>query len=178
MGRKTDKEFEKVERELEKIELELVEKSPHHFSTRDVVNAFFGAFLVAITFIFKGNFIRMAFSLPWENVVFVVLFTLLFLSAEIYFIGYKKVTDKNNRKPFQFLFKRLVTFYGVGILVSGLLIFLFNIEHIAVSDFLLSNAFGMQGIPASVENIQKLLLILAFPASIGAGISDLVKKYY
>lgn len=173
-----NKELKKVENELKKIELELVEKHPHHFSTRDVINAFFGAFLVAITFVFKGNFMRMAFSLPWFNVSAIIIFTLLFLTAETYFIGFKKVPNKKRRRPLQFLTKRIITFYGMGILVSALLIFLFDIEHIAVSQHLLADTFGMEGVNASVENVQKLLFVLAFPAAIGAGISDLVKKYY
>ncbi len=173
-----NKGLKKVEYELKKIELELLEKHPQHFSTRDVINAFFGAFLMAITFIFKGNFMRMAFSLPWFNILALILFTFLFLAAETYFIGYKKVPNKAKRKPIQFLFKRIITFYGMGIIVSTLLIFMFNIDHIAVSPELLTHTFEMKGISASPENVQKLLLVLAFPAAIGAGISDLVKKYY
>ncbi len=160
MARKNN-ELLKVERELKKIEQNL-EKYPGHFSGRDIVNAFFGALIFSLTFIFKGNFLEMSFLLPWSNVLMVISANILVLIGETYFIGYKRVIDKRRRPLLQFMAKRVVTFYAISLVVSAMLIHLFNMDSFAATE----------------DEVRKLLFILTMPSSMGAAIANLVKKYY
>jgi len=137
------------------------ELPPEHFSVKDIVRSFFGAAFIGSTFIFTRTLVEISPLLDTLRILIIIFSTVGILTAEIYFIGYQRVEDKNKRHFGQFWFKRLVTFYSVGILVSAYLAFIYNITFLV-------------GPP---ENIAKLILAASMPCSIGASITDLLKKY-
>lgn len=137
------------------------ELPPEHFSAKDVVRSFFGAFFIGSTFIFTRTLVEISPLLDSYRIMFIVLSTIGILTAEIYFIGYQRVEDKSTRPFVQFWLKRLVTFYAVGILVSACLAFIYNITSLV----------------GPAENIVKLIVAASMPCSIGASITDLLKKY-
>ncbi len=139
----------------------LKELPPEHFSVKDIVRSFFGAAFIGSTFIFTRTLVEISPFLDGLRIFFIVLSTIGILTAEIYFIGYQRVENKNKRHFAQFWIKRLLTFYSVGILVSAYLAFIYNITFLV----------------GSPENIAKLILAASMPCSIGASITDLLKKY-
>ena len=134
-----------------------------HFSSKDIIISFFGAFLVAAGFIFKGNLLFISQKLDILHMSLIVIATMLVLSAEIYFIGYSKVKNKKERPFLPFLIKRIITTYSVSIIVCIALVMLYNIDN------LIANGDHM--------NMLKILISVSFPASIGAAASDLFKKF-
>jgi len=150
-----------IKRDVEKIKQELIDKTPEHFSRKDVLRAFMGSLFLAFSVAFSGNIINIANKIPDNHLYMVFLFIMILLTAEIYFIGYSRVADKQNRKFGQFWIKRLLAFYFVALIVS----------------FMIAYVFGLIYLVDSLNHYYKLIIIISGPASIGASISDLLKKY-
>lgn len=155
------RELRKVDYDVEILKRRLVEREIEHFSVRDILNAFFGAFIVGLTFMLKGLLIEIGTSLPWINVFLIVTTTLFILSMQVYFIGYTRVKNKHTRKLGQFLVKRVIATYAVSLFVSFFLMYL----------------FGMGRYLVTTENIMRLGFILSMPCAIGAAIVHLIKRY-
>lgn len=150
-----------IKNDIQKIRRELVDKTPEHFNQKDVLRAFMGSLFLAFSVAFSSNVVTAAKKIPDEHIKLVVVFTLVILIAEIYFIGYQRVDNKSKRKFGQFCVKRLFVFYLVAILVSIMITYIFGLVYILDSS----------------EQYYKMVLIISGPASIGASISDLLKKY-
>ena len=155
------RELRKVDYDVEILKRHLVEREIEHFSVRDILNTFFGAFIVGLTFMLKGLLIEIGTSLPWINVFLIVTTTLFILSMQVYFIGYTRVKNKHARKLGQFLVKRVITTYTVSLIVSFFLLYL----------------FGMVRYLITLENVMRLGFILSMPCAIGAAIVNLIKRY-
>lgn len=134
---------------------------PEHFSMKDIIRSFFGAAFIGSTFIFTRLLVEVTPLLDAWHVGAIIVSTIAILTAEIYFIGYERVENKAARPFGQFWIKRLLTFYAVSIVVSAYLALIYNI-------------FALVG-PA--ENVVKLIIAMSMPCSIGASITDLLKKY-
>ncbi|RJQ15634.1 DUF2391 family protein [Candidatus Woesearchaeota archaeon] len=161
MDLKLEQDIRDMHTDIKHIRRHLVEKEPDHFSKRDIVSAFFGAIFMGLTFLFKGLLIQVGLNIPWGSIAIIVTSTIFILSTQIYFIGYKRVSNKEERHFGQFLVKRLFTIYGIALIVSFYLLYIFN--------FLV--------LVGSLANLAKLTLILSMPCAIGAAIGDLLKKY-
>ncbi len=159
---KEEKEIRKIEYDMELLRRKLIEKVPEHFSMRDFVNAFFGALLIGLTFIFKGALVRTIAVMGTARLMLVILATFVILIAEIYFIGYSRVKHKERRHFGQFLTKRLFSLYFTSLLVSILLVYIFGVNSIAGNNF----------------EALKIVFVLAMPCAIGAAIPSLLKQYY
>ena len=134
-----------------------------HFSRHDIIISFFGALLVASGFIFKGNVLEISENLNLPRILLIVVVTILILLGEIYFIGYSRVRDKKRRPFAKFAAKRLVTVYSMCLFVGLIMAMLYNL-------------YSLMG-DGSITQIFKLVLAIAFPASIGATLTDLLKKF-
>lgn len=159
--RKEKKELDNIDKQVFELKEKLLEKRPEHFGKRDIVNAFFGALLVGITFVFKGNLIDIGIRMSLYHVIAIVIGTIFILTAQIYFIGYSRVINKKERPFGQFWVKRLSTLYGISIIVSLYLIYIFGIDQ------LLGN----------IPNLIKIAVIITMPSAIGAAIPSLIKQY-
>lgn len=156
-----EQEISEIKKEVLAIKKRLVEKVPEHFSKQDAVNAFFGALFLGLTFLFKGALIQVGLNITWDNIAIIITSTLFILSTQIYFIGYKRVHNPEERPFGQFLIKRLFTVYGIAFIVSFYLLYI----------------FGFLVLVGTFANLIKLTLILSMPCSIGAAVGDLLKKY-
>ena len=139
-------------------------EEPARFSKRDIVDAFFGALFLGVTFSVKGLLIDISLALKSINMIMIPLFTLVILTAEIYYIGYSRVKKKAERRFGQFWMKRIVSFYIIAILTSFLLIYLFGLNN-------------LPAIANNPENITRLVVLISLPCSIGAAITDLIKRF-
>lgn len=165
--KRIEKEEKKIEREVLKIQHEIgeieskVEKEPYKFGFEDIIESFVGAFTIGITFLFKGALLPISQALTIQKAWAVIFVTLILLGTEIYFIVYKKVTDKKARPVISFVTKRLIGIYTVSICTSFILAWVFNIIPHNVS---------------SPEGMFMLLATLGMPTALGAAAVDLFRK--
>ena len=157
------REVKVIDSQVHKIQEELVERTPTKFASKDIARSFFGALVVAFGFVLKGAMVKTAVRMDGGHVIAIIIFSIIALIFEIYYFGYRKIKNKHNRKPFQFIMKRLPTFYLISILVSTGLIFLYGVNN---------NALIM-----NQTDVIRVIVSVSLPASIGAGFSDLLKKY-
>lgn len=158
---KEEKELEEIKNIIISMKNKVLEKRPSHFSRRDIINAFFGSLIIGLTFVLKGALIQTALNISWYHLEAIVVVTLMILFVEIYFIGYSRVSDKSHRTFGQFMTKRMLTLYGISILVSFFLVYLFNVNTLVP---------GFYG-------TMKLVVILSMPSAIGAAVPNLLKQY-
>lgn len=156
------REIDDIEEKVTELKFALVDKTPPHFSAKVVARAFFGALLIGITFILKGEIIKTSSILSPAHFLAIFFVTVFILVLEIYYLGYRKVPNKEERKPVQFILKRLVAFYGIGLFVSALLVFL----------------YGMNLQVDSMSAVFKVIMIVSLPCSFGAGMGDLIRRYF
>lgn len=154
-------EDDAIKKDVEKIKKELIDKTPDHFSQKDVLRSFMGSLFLAFSVAFSSSILNASKIIPRTHVYLVIIFTIIILTAEIYFIGYQRVENKYTRKFGQFWIKRLIVFYVVALMVS----------------FVLAYIFGLVYLVESPEHFYNLIILISAPASIGASISDLLKKY-
>ncbi len=162
MAKKTKEEveIEKIESEIELLREKLLEKRPEHFSVRDVVTSFFASTILGLTFVFNGALVERVENLTNSKVFLIFISTLLVLTAQIYFIGYSRVKDRKERPFGQFWIKRLVTFYGIALVTSLFLVYLFSINQFI-----------------GLGKLTALVMALAMPCAVGAAIPNLIRQY-
>ena len=130
-----------------------------HFSREDFFYSFFGALFVGFVFMSKGFLIDIAKNINNTHLIAITILTVIFTTIQIYFVGYTQVQDKMHRSFKEFWGKRFITVYISSILVSLLLIYVYGIDKMIGS-----------------ENVIKAVIAFSMPCSLGATLSDLVKK--
>ena len=151
----------KIEKNLIEVKEMIAEKRPpEHFGAQDIIYSFFGALIVGLTFVLKGLLIQAGTTLRWENVILIVLTTLLILTFEIYFVGYRRVKHKERRPFLQFWLKRVVSIYVISVAVSFMIAYLFGINYMV----------------GSTEVLMKIVFAVSMPCAIGAAFTDLLKR--
>ncbi len=161
--KKEEREIGQIERDIELLRGKLIEKHPSHFSTRDIINTVFGALIIGLTFIMKGAVVPTAERLTPNHALLIVLSTVVILTSEIYWIGYSRVgsDERRHRNFFQFWGKRLVTLYGIAIIVSIYLVYIFGVDRFF----------------ADQQGVFNVVILLSMPCAVGAAIPHLLKKY-
>ena len=159
--RREEKELQEIDNAVLLMREKMIEKHPSKFSGRNVINAFFGALIIGLTFTFKGNLIGVVHSVRLIHIVLIILSTLIILTAEIYFISYTRVKNKKERPFYKFWAKRTITLYIVTLLVSIYLV------HI----------FGLNSFFDNFFETLKMVIVISMPCSIGAAIPSLLKQY-
>ena len=150
-----------IEREIHNLYEKLYEKRHSHFHFRDIINAFVGSLILGLTFVFKGSLIDLSLTLTKVNLSFIILVTAVILTFQIYFMGYSRVKYKQRRRFGQFWAKRFFTLYFIAILVSFVLVYLFNMDAVA----------------GNFTNVIKIVIAVSMPCAIGAAIPSLLKHY-
>jgi len=158
------KKEEELIQDIRTIKNKLVEREPKPFGFRDIIHAFFGSLIFGLTFALKGLLVEVGLLLTAAQQILIVISTLIILTIEIYFIGYRRVRAKEERKFLQFWLKRLITFYLVAILVSFFIIYVYGL-------------YNLPTVGGSLSNMLKLVVVVSMPAAVGAGLADLVKRY-
>ncbi|MGM5484325.1 MAG: DUF2391 family protein [Nanobdellota archaeon] len=157
------KEVGKIGHKVDVLKERFVDKTPNKFSMRDVARSFFGAMVVAFGYVLKGATVSTAVRMSQTHVLTLIFASLFILTLEIHYFGCRKIKNKKQRKPLQFILKRLPTFYLVSLIVSAGLVFIYGINY----DALITGPY----------DVYKVIIAVSFPASLGAGLSDLLKKY-
>jgi len=163
MKKEQDEIDKEILRKIDKLEDKLLEKKPSHFRKRDVVNATFGSLLFGLPFISKGLLLDISLKLSATNLFWIIVCTAVMLSVEIYYIAYSRVpkSDRPHRHFGQFWLKRFTTIYGIAILTSLFLVYLYGINSLA----------------GSFENIVKIVVATSFPCAVGAAVPSLLKQF-
>ena len=145
---------------ISNLKEKVIDKTPHKFSKKDIINSIFGSLTVGLTFVFKGAILRTVKTLNIIHIEFIILATFAILIAEIYFVAYSRVKEKSQRNFGEFMTKRLFTLYFVSILSSFFLIYIFNID----AQF------------ANFKELMKLVIALSMACSVGAAIPSVLKR--
>jgi len=156
--------IDEIKKGVDELRERLLIAEPAHFSKRDLVDAFFGALFLGVTFTIKGLLIQVSKALDGLHLFLIIISTLIILTAEIYFIGYSKVKKKSQRRFGQFWLKRIVAFYFVAVITSAFLTYLFGLNLLPD----INNDFF---------SVFRLVVLISLPCAIGAAITDLIKKY-
>ncbi len=156
------KENHELLRELIEIKKYIKGKTPpEHFSLKHIASAFLGSLLVGLPFMFRSLLFDVSLALTSDRLFLIIAVTLALLTAEIYFIGYSKVRDKTRRTFGQFWLKRIFTYYGISILVSFFLVYIYGINYFV----------------GTFDNVFKIVIAVSLPCALGASLSDLLGKY-
>ncbi len=148
-----------IHKEVDLLYEKLLIRKPEHFSYNDVFTALFAASLFSVL-LFNQLLLQLALSLSFGHLTAIIIGTCLILTLEIYYISYSRV-DEKQRRPFgQFWAKRFFTIYGVTILMSTMMVYLYNLDAVA----------------GTVYNVARIAIAASFPASIAAGATALSGK--
>ncbi|MBN1385929.1 DUF2391 family protein [Candidatus Woesearchaeota archaeon] len=158
---KEKREMDEILKDIKLLEEKLIEKKPDLFSSKDIIYAVFGSLVIASGFAFKGALVRTVNLMTALNVIWIISLTLIVLTLEIYFISYQRVPNKQERRFGQFWAKRFFTLYAISLIVSFMMIYIFGVNH----------SFQEHA------TVFKAVITISFPASIGAAIPTLLKKY-
>lgn len=161
--RPVKEEIEEIKKDVKKIETVLLDRTPPHFSAKDIVNAFFGALIIGLTFILKGAVVATAINLTPTHIFAILMSTVLTLIAETYFISWTKVKNKKGRGLAQFLLKRVSALFVVAFVVSTYLVYILGVNNLGL-------------IANSPINVMKLIVLVSMPCAVGAAIPGLLTK--
>ncbi len=153
--------IDQIARDVYVLRERLVERVPGHFGMNHIMTSFFGALFFGFTFVLKGLLFQVGLALSNFHLVLITITTWVLLSAEIYFVGYLRVPDKDRRPFGQFWTKRIISYYLISLFVAFLLLFVYGITEIVGDPY----------------HVFKLVVAVSFPAAIGAAVADLLGKY-
>ncbi len=161
--KKIEDEMGKIERDIEFLREKLLEKHPSHFSNRDIINTFFGSLIIGLTFIMKGAVVATAKQLSRQHLLLIVISTIAILTCEIYWIGYSRVSRRERKKRgfFQFWAKRITALYGIALIVSVYLVYIFGVNQFFITQ----------------QGVFNIVILMSMPCAVGAAIPHLLKKY-
>lgn len=137
-----------------------MKREPPRFTRDDFARAFFGSFIAAVTFLFKGSMVSFSIQMSVFSTMAVALLTCLLLTVEIYVLGYKYVQDRKRRPFLEFWAKR---FFSI-ILSSFLAI------------YLLMFAYGIQDIVGDPTLLFKVAIAVLLPAATAGGAVEILRK--
>ncbi len=122
---------------------------------RDIMQIVVGASILAIPVGFTEETWDLGKRLPFQNVLALTLISLFFIAAFVYFNFYRFVL-KNHISEY---IKRVLAIYTISLVIVGALLTI-----IQVCPWGIDNALAL-----------KRIIIVAFPASMGAAVSDSIK---
>ena len=150
-----------IAKDVKQIRDYLLFKEPEHFSAKRIVAAFFGALFLGLTFTLKGLLFEVSQAMSKQEVTLIIIGTIAILTAEIYFVGYKRVRRKKQRKFGQFWIKRMLAYYAIAIFVATVLVHMYGLQNFAVSQ----------------EHMINMIIAVSLPCATGAAAADLLEKY-
>jgi uncharacterized membrane protein len=122
---------------------------------RDITQILLGSALLSLPIAFTEEVWELGISLPWINIILLLITSLSLISFYVYYNFYRR-HFKNN---FLIFLKRILITYIISLLISGLILFL----------------IGKFSVGEGLSTTLKRMIILSFPASIGAAITDSLK---
>lgn len=125
------------------------------FRPRDVMQVVVGASILAVPVAFTEETWNLAKDLPLENVLMLSAMSLFFIASFVYFNFYRYLLKDH---WFEYI-KRVISIYVLSLIVVGLVLTIIRKCPWGVDDIL----------------ALKTILIVAFPASMSAAVSDTIK---
>jgi uncharacterized membrane protein len=122
---------------------------------RDVIQILVGSSILAIPIAFTEETWNLGEQLPWQNILILSIISILFIALFVYYNFYRHYLRKY---IFQYI-KRVVLIYFLSLLVVGILMTVIN-QCPWSTDWILA---------------VKRIIIVAFPASLSATITDSIK---
>jgi uncharacterized membrane protein len=140
----------------------MANNEPKHFSREDILYSFFGALFLGFTFMSKLLFLDLVNSMTTNHAIVIFVVTLVLITFEIYYLGYKRVpaNEKKYRTIGEFWAKRFVTVTIVSLITSTFLVYI----------------YGVNILLGSTENTIKAIIAIFMPCCLGATFSDLFRK--
>jgi len=135
-------------------------REPHHFTREDLIRAFFGSFIVSLSFMFAGSLIVISAHMAVRHVFFLTILTMVILTFEIYLLSYKYVNDKKHRPFLEFWAKRFFS-----IILSSI-----------IAIMLLFIAYGMENYVTSLTDLMKVAVAMFLPAATVGGAMEILRK--
>ncbi len=125
------------------------------FKLRDIMQIIVGASILAVPVAFTEETWNLGFHLPLTNVIALAFISILFIGVFVYFNFYRNQLKEHT---FEYI-KRVVAIYFFSLLVVGILLTL------------------IQKCPWGVDNLLaiKRIIIVSFPSSMSATLSDSIK---
>ena len=135
---------------------------PKHFSREDILYSFFGALFLGFTFMSKLLYFDLVNVMTANHTIVIFVVTLLLVSFEIYYLGYRRVphSERMKRTIGEFLTKRLLTVTIVSLITSAFLVYIYGVNILLGSN----------------ENTLKAIIAIFMPCCLGATFSDLFRK--
>ncbi len=122
---------------------------------RDIVQLIVGATLLSIPVAFTEEVWVLGQTLPWKNIILLGLLSVLFVGLFVYYNFYRN-HFKEHKLEF---FKRIVATYIISLGVGWLILFLVDKAPMG-ADWIIT---------------LKRMIILSFPASMSAAVTDMIK---
>jgi uncharacterized membrane protein len=154
-------EIDDINYKIDNLKSALLDRYPKHFSLRNVVDSFFAALIVGLTFVLKGATVDVAEALEPLNVILILIVTVIIIVLQIYFVSYSRVQHKEERPAFPFIAKRMLSILIVSFVVAVGLVYLLAIPKLLVN-------------PLSICNV---IILLTSICAIGSAIPGLMLKY-
>jgi uncharacterized membrane protein len=125
------------------------------FRPRDLMQVIVGAAILAVPVAFTEETWKLGETLPLLNVILLSILSVLFIAGFVYFNFYRGMLKENVLE----YFKRVIGIYVFSLVVVGIILTM------------------IQKCPWQIDNVLaiKRILIVAFPASMSAAISDVMK---
>ncbi len=154
-------EIDDINYKIDNLKTALLDRYPKHFSLRNVVDSFFAALIVGLTFVLKGATVSIAQALEPFNVILILIITFIIIFLQIHFVSYSRVQHKEERPAFPFIAKRMTSIFIVSFVVSTGLVYLLGIPELL----------------SSFEGVRNVILLLTSICAIGSAIPGLMLKY-
>ncbi len=142
-----------------KITEDFAEPFKIKFNIQDILQIIVGSFVLAVPVGFTQEVWEMAERLPLLNMISILVLTLFFISIFTYYSYHKEHINAHPKYHIFELSKRVLTTYGISFIVVAILMTAINVTPWKTNLLMAIN----------------LVVLVTFPAAIGAVISDRIK---
>jgi uncharacterized membrane protein len=102
---------------------------PRHYTMQDFLKALFGAFFVALTFLFNKALLEFSTKMTTKNAAIIMVVTCFIVSLEIYALSYKFVKNRKERPFYEFWAKRFFTITTATLATIYFVMYLYGINN-------------------------------------------------
>ena len=154
-------EIDDINYKIDNLKTALLDRYPKHFSLRNIVDSFFAALIVGLTFVLKGATVDVAVALETINIVLIMIFTITIIVLQIHFVSYSRVQHKEERRALPFIAKRMISILIVSFVVAAGLVYMLAIPKQL----------------ANFSSVCNVIMLLTSICAIGSAIPGLMLKY-
>jgi len=138
-----------------------MENSKHErLTVKDTMQVVVGSFTGALVFITSSNITRISDDIPYENLIIIILTSLLFSYVISYLIGVRRLGKKKMRMFLGIVPQRTLLQYISSVFFSLILFYL----------------LGINNATTPLDIVTKRTLVVAMPSTITASAADLIES--